>query len=168
MKYDKLLSKINNSKSYKYEKTEVIRQLINSNKKILQIEKYENEFMNIYNNYSTFLLIGDINSGKTTKIPQILYKYNQNNLKLIHVLPRNLSIPIIVDKVSKEMNLELGKEIGYSILFDYNYNQNETFIKYISDYMFIREIINDNLLKSYNTIIIDDLNEHSLYIDLII
>ena len=34
--------------------------------------------MNIYNNYSTFLLIGDINSGKTTKIPQILYKYNQN------------------------------------------------------------------------------------------
>ena len=168
MKYDKLLSKINNSKSYNYEKTEVIRQLINSNKKILQIEKYENEFMNIYNNYSTFLLIGDINSGKTTKIPQILYKYNQNNLKLIHVLPRNLSIPIIVDKVSKEMNLELGKEIGYSILYDYNYNQNETFIKYISDYMFIREIINDNLLKSYNTIIIDDLNEHSLYIDLIV
>ena len=73
-----------------------------------------------------FESIGNINSGKTTKIPQILYKYNQNNLKLIHVLPRNLSIPIIVDKVSKEMNLELGKEIGYSILFDYNYNQNET------------------------------------------
>ena len=116
MKYDKLLLKINNSKNSNYEKTEVIRQLIHPNKKILQIEKYENEFINIYNNYSTIVLIGDINSGKTTKIPQILYKYNQNKLKLIHVLPRNLSIPIIADKVSKEMNLELGKEIGYSIL----------------------------------------------------
>ena len=50
MKYDKLLLKINNSKNSNYEKTEVIRQLIHSNKKILQIEKYENEFMNIYNN----------------------------------------------------------------------------------------------------------------------
>ena len=168
MKYDKLLSKINNNKCSIYEKSEVIHQLIKPNKKFLQIEKYEKEFISYYKQYSILHLIGDVNSGKTTKIPQILYKYYEKNLKLIHVLPRNLSISIIAEKVSKEMNLELGKDIGYSILFDYNYSQNLTHIKYISDYMFIREIINDNSLNNYNTIIIDDLNEHSLYIDLII
>lgn len=64
------------------------------------------------------------------------------------------------------MNFSLGKEVGYSVRFDYNYNE-ETKIKFFTEGMFIREILADPMLKNYNYIIIDDCHERTINSELI-
>jgi len=68
--------------------------------------------------------------------------------------------------VAKNMNFTLGKEVGYSVRFDYNYSQ-DTKIKFLTEGMFIREILADPLLNSYNYIIIDDCHERTINSELI-
>jgi HrpA-like RNA helicase len=65
------------------------------------------------------------------------------------------------------MSVSLGKEVGYSVRFDYNYND-ETRIKFLTEGMFIRELLIDPLLKKYKVVIIDDCHERTINCELIL
>jgi ATP-dependent RNA helicase DDX35 len=65
------------------------------------------------------------------------------------------------------MNVTLGREVGYSVRFDYNYS-NDTRIKFITEGMFIRELLIDPLLQNYRVVIIDDCHERTINCEMII
>ena len=166
MKFEKIISKISGIGGNIYENAEIINQFKTSSSSKLPIELYEKEFLYTFQKYSTIIVIGETGCGKTTKIPEMLLRAN-DNIKIAHILPRKIAAITIAAHVAKNMNFTLGKEIGYSIRFDYNYNK-ETKVKFITEGMFIREMMLWPMLNMYNTIIIDDCHEKSINTEIIL
>ena len=166
MKFEKIISKISTIGGNIYENAEIINQFKNSSSSKLPIEIYQKEFLYTFQKYSTIIVIGETGCGKTTKIPEMLIRAN-GNIKIAHILPRKIAAITIAGQVAKNMNYTLGKEIGYSIRFDYNYNK-ETKVKFITEGMFIREMMLWPMLNMYNTIIIDDCHEKSINTEIIL
>ena len=55
----------------------------------------------------------------------------------------------VAARVSQEMNVKLGQEVGYSIRFE-DCTSDGTIIKYMTDGMLLREFLNEPDLKSYS------------------
>jgi ATP-dependent RNA helicase DHX8/PRP22 len=72
----------------------------------------------------------------------------------------------IANRVAKNMGFQIGKEVGYSVRFDYNYDEN-TNIKFITEGMFIRELLLDPLLHKYNVVVMDDCHERTVSTEVI-
>ena len=98
------------------------------------------------------------------EIPEYLCKAGLHNIA--HVLPRKISVITITQRVAKNMNVVLGKEVGYSVRFDYNYTS-DTKIKFLTEGMFLRELLIDPLMQNYKVIIIDDCHERTINCELI-
>lgn len=131
------------------------------------------EFIYTLETSNVVIIMGETGSGKTTskfyrikhlEIPEFIYKSGHCNIA--HILPRKISAITVAQRVAKNMNFTLGKEVGYSVRFDYNYSA-DTKIKFLTEGMFIREMLNDPLLKAYNYVIVDDCHERTINSELI-
>jgi ATP-dependent RNA helicase DDX35 len=132
----------------------------------LPIDEYAKELLYVLEKNNVTIIMGETGCGKTTKIPEYLFKAS-NSYKIAHILPRKIATITVAQRVAKNMNITLGKEVGYSVRFDYNYSENETRIRFLTEGMFIREVLLDPLLKQYNVIIIDDCHERTINCELI-
>jgi pre-mRNA-splicing factor ATP-dependent RNA helicase DHX38/PRP16 len=71
----------------------------------LPIYNYEDEIINRLKNENILLLIGETGCGKTTQVPQILYKhYMHNNNCICITQPRRVAAISIAIRVSQEVN----------------------------------------------------------------
>jgi pre-mRNA-splicing factor ATP-dependent RNA helicase DHX15/PRP43 len=61
----------------------------------------------------------------------------------------------------------LGKQVGYAIRFEDMTDPETTFLKYMTDGLLCREIVNDPNLNRYSTIILDEAHERSVAIDIL-
>ena len=61
----------------------------------------------------------------------------------------------VAKRVSEEMDVELGEEVGYSIRFE-DLTSKNTIIKYMTDGMLLREAMIDANLSKYSVIILDE------------
>jgi pre-mRNA-splicing factor ATP-dependent RNA helicase DHX15/PRP43 len=108
-------------------------------------------------------------SGKTTQIPQFLCFDQQphRTKKLIACTqPRRVAAMSVAKRVSEEMDLCLGEEVGYSIRFEDCTSPN-TFLKYMTDGMLLREAMTDHTLSRYSAIILDEAHERTLATDIL-
>ncbi|KAI3788008.1 hypothetical protein L2E82_00587 [Cichorium intybus] len=56
--------------------------------------------------------------------------------------PRQVAAMIVVARVSQEMNIKLGHEVGYSIHFE-DCTSDKTVLKYMTDGMLLREFLGE-------------------------
>ena len=73
----------------------------------------------------------------------------------------------VATRVSEEMGVKLGEEVGYSIRFEDNTSEN-TIIKYMTDGMLLREFMMSPDLAAYSVMIIDEAHERSLHTDILL
>ena len=145
-------------------------EIINSRKK-LPIINQEHEIMYAINNSLVTIIYGETGSGKSTQIPQFLYEFGYTNAigKIAITQPRRVAARALALRLSEELNLTLGKEIGYQIRYEtQNYDKNKTVIKFVTDGILLKEIENDKLLSEYSIIIIDEAHERTINSDLLI
>lgn len=148
----------------------------NGYKKILQgrknlpvFQKME-EFYEVFNKHQIVVMEGQTGSGKTTQIPQFVCFADLPNLKgkmVACTQPRRVAAMSVAKRVADEMDVTLGKEVGYSIRFEDMTEQGTTFLKYMTDGMLLREAMNDNMLERYSTIILDEAHERTLATDIL-
>ena len=114
------------------------------------------------------ILQGETGSGKTTQVPQFLLesKYLQTKKGIAITQPRRVAAMSVARRVSEELDVVLGEEVGYSIRFEDNYSS-KTLIKYMTDGMLLREAILDPLLNNYSVIILDEAHERTLATDIL-
>jgi len=69
-------------------------------------------------------------------------------------------------RVSEEMDVALGAEVGYTIRFEDKTSQ-KTLLKYMTDGMLLREAMTDPMLSKYGVVILDEAHERTLSTDIL-
>ena len=69
-------------------------------------------------------------------------------------------------RVAEEMDVEYGKEVGYTIRFE-NFTSPSTRLKYMTDGMLLREAMLDPTLSAYSVVILDEAHERTVSTDVL-
>lgn len=72
----------------------------------------------------------------------------------------------VATRVSEEMDVVLGSEVGYSVRFE-DCTSKSTVLKYMTDGMLLREAMSDPLLENYSIILLDEAHERTLATDIL-
>ena len=130
----------------------------------LPVNKNKSKILNGVEQNQVVILVGETGSGKTTQIPQLLYAKNYR--KMVVTQPRRVAAISISKRVAEEMNVKLGTTVGYQIRFE-DVSQRDTSIKFVTDGILLRELLNDKNLSKYNVIILDEAHERTLRTDIL-
>ena len=72
----------------------------------------------------------------------------------------------VARRVSEEMDVELGQEVGYTIRFE-DLTGPRTVLRYMTDGMLLREAMNDPLLERYSCVVLDEAHERTVATDVL-
>lgn len=136
--------------------------------KSLPIAAKQSEIQAAIENNQVVVITGETGSGKTTQIPKLCLKAGRGVFgKIGCTQPRRIAATSLARQVAKEMNIELGKQVGYKIRFDARCDEN-TLIQFMTDGILLTEVQSDRNLIQYDTIIIDEAHERTLNIDFLL
>ncbi|HIO91644.1 MAG TPA: ATP-dependent RNA helicase HrpA [Leucothrix mucor] len=134
----------------------------------LPVSKRREEIIKIIAENQVTILCGETGSGKTTQIPKMCLELGRGVDGLIgHTQPRRLAARSVATRIAEELKSELGTHVGYKVRFHEKQNDN-TYIKLMTDGILLAEIRSDRFLSQYDTLIIDEAHERSLNIDFIL
>lgn len=80
--------------------------------------------------------------------------------------PRRVAAMSVAQRVSEEMDVTLGEQVGYSIRFE-DCSSSSTVLKYMTDGMLLREGMSDPTLDTYQVILLDEAHERTLATDIL-
>ena len=134
----------------------------------LPISAHVREIAVAINESPVLIVAGETGSGKTTQLPKICLAMGRGIEGHIGVTqPRRIAATSVAARVASELNVELGREVGYQIRFA-NRSGPGTYVKFMTDGILLAEIQGDPMLRAYDTIIVDEAHERSLNIDFLL
>lgn len=105
-------------------------------------------------------------SGKSTQVPQILRDARLVDDREIVVLqPRRLAARLLARRVAEERGDRLGGEVGYQVRFEREVTA-ATRIRYVTEGILLRQMIDDPELSSVGAILFDEFHERHLFGDI--
>ncbi|XP_058070321.1 pre-mRNA-splicing factor ATP-dependent RNA helicase DEAH1-like isoform X2 [Magnolia sinica] len=142
-------------------------QKLQDDRKTLPIYPYRDELLQAINDHQVLVIVGETGSGKTTQIPQYLHEagYTKRG-KIGCTQPRRVAAMSVAARVSQEMGVKLGHEVGYSIRFE-DCTSDKTVLKYMTDGMLLREFLGEPDLASYSVVMVDEAHERTLTTDIL-
>jgi ATP-dependent helicase HrpB len=112
------------------------------------------------------ILSAPTGSGKSTQVPQMLLKHGLLGGGQVVVLqPRRLAARLLAARVAQELGVKLGEEVGYQIRFE-NVTSAKTKIRFVTEGVLLRQMINDPKLSGVSAILFDEFHERHLYGDI--
>ncbi|KAG8385480.1 hypothetical protein BUALT_Bualt03G0049700 [Buddleja alternifolia] len=136
----------------------------------LPVYKYRTAILYLVETHATTIIVGETGSGKTTQIPQYLKEsgWAEGGRMIACTQPRRLAVQTVASRVAEEMGVKLGEEVGYTIRFEDITNNELTRIKFLTDGVLLREMMDDPLLGKYSVIMVDEAHERSLSTDILL
>ena len=105
-------------------------------------------------------------SGKSTQIPRMLLNDGLVAEGQIVVLqPRRIAARMLARRVAQEQGVRLGEEVGYQVRFERAVTA-RTRIRFVTEGILLRELLNDPQLRSIGAIVFDEFHERHLYGDI--
>jgi len=105
-------------------------------------------------------------SGKSTQVPQMLLRHGLlGNGQVVILQPRRLAARLLASRVAQELDVELGREVGYQVRFE-NCVSDATRIKFETEGILLRQLIHDPALRGIQVVIFDEFHERHLYGDI--
>ncbi|KAH8371838.1 hypothetical protein KR093_009054, partial [Drosophila rubida] len=134
----------------------------------LPVFEYQADFMRLLSQHQCIVLVGETGSGKTTQIPQwcVDFAVSKGRKGVSCTQPRRVAAMSVAQRVSEEMDVSLGEEVGYSIRFE-DCSSPKTLLKYMTDGMLLREAMSDPMLEQYQVILLDEAHERTLATDIL-
>lgn len=134
----------------------------------LPVFEYRADFMRLLAENQCIVLVGETGSGKTTQIPQWCVEHAAavGSKGVSCTQPRRVAAMSVAQRVSEEMDVILGQEVGYSIRFE-DCSSPKTLLKYMTDGMLLREAMSDPMLEGYQVILLDEAHERTLATDIL-
>ena len=154
---------------------------------ILPITTYEEEILKNIREHQVVIITGETGSGKSTQIPQMLYRNGYIFILYIRFSflekggvavsqPRRVAATNLARRVCEEMKCTLGQEVGYtirsclcwSIITRFEATTTATTkINYITDGCLVRECISDPMMSKYDVIMLDEAHDRSIHTDIL-
>jgi ATP-dependent helicase HrpB len=105
-------------------------------------------------------------SGKSTQVPQMLLDQGLlGDGQVVILQPRRLATRLLAARVAWERKVEPGQEVGYQIRFE-NVSGPKTRIKFVTEGVLLRQIVQEPKLPGISAIIFDEFHERHLYGDI--
>ncbi|KAJ8451448.1 hypothetical protein Cgig2_017839 [Carnegiea gigantea] len=133
-------------------------------RKTLPIYPYRDELLKAVGDHQVLIIVGETGSGKTPQIPQ--YLHEDGYTKIGCTQPRRVAAMSVAARVSQEMGVKLGHEVGYSIRFE-DCTSDKTVLKYMTGGMLLREFLGEPDLAGYSVIMVDEAHERTLSTDIL-
>src|SRR5208282_1527222 len=112
------------------------------------------------------ILSAPTGSGKSTQVPQMLLRHGMLGQGQVVILqPRRLATRLLAARVAQELGVPLGQEVGYQIRFE-NVTSAKTKIRFVTEGVLLRQMIDDPQLKGVSTLVFDEFHERHLYGDI--
>jgi ATP-dependent helicase HrpB len=112
------------------------------------------------------ILSAPTGSGKSTQVPQMLFKHGLlGNGQVVVLQPRRLAARLLAARVASELGVKLGDEVGYQIRFE-NVTSARTKIRFVTEGVLLRQMIDDPQLRGVSAILFDEFHERHLYGDI--
>ncbi|KAL5081235.1 hypothetical protein RYX36_009656 [Vicia faba] len=149
------------------DKRSVLEELQQERKK-LPIYSFRQELLQAVHDHHVLVIVGETGSGKTTQVPQYLHEagYTKHGRMIACTQPRRVAAISVAARVSQEMGVKLGQEVGYSIRFE-DCTSKKTILKYMTDGMLLREFLVQPQLESCSVVIVDEAHERTLSTDIL-
>lgn len=185
---DHRLTASDDSKDKLFKAREKLKNKLFEIRKTLPMYQARKEVIEHIMENETTILLGETGSGKSTQLPQLLYeaareeslknpkdktkKTNESTKhqflqKIAITQPRRVAAINLATRVCEEMGQELGFKVGYSVRFQsVDIRSTNSYIKYLTDGMLLRELMINPTLSNYNTVILDEAHERTLLTDL--
>jgi ATP-dependent RNA helicase HrpA len=114
------------------------------------------------------VVAGETGSGKSTQLPKLCLELGRGVEGMIgHTQPRRLAARTVAARIAEELGTEVGDLVGYKVRFSDQVGD-RTRVKLMTDGILLAELQGDRLLRSYDTLIVDEAHERSLNIDFIL
>ncbi len=132
----------------------------------LPIYEIEQDIVASLKSAKRLILQAPTGSGKSTQVPQMLLKHGLLGEGQVVILqPRRLAARLLAARVARELGVELGREVGYQVRFE-NVTSNATRIKFETEGILLRQLIQDPALRGVRAVIFDEFHERHLYGDI--
>jgi len=132
----------------------------------LPIYEIEHDIVAALKATKRLILQAPTGSGKSTQVPQMLLKHGLlGNGQVVILQPRRLAARLLASRVAKELGVELGREVGYQVRFE-NFTSDATCIKFETEGILLRQLIQDPALRGVQAVIFDEFHERHLYGDI--
>lgn len=144
------------------------KKLANIWSKFPAYEDAENIINTIKNNQVT-LVISGTGSGKTVLIPKYVLHVLDYKGKVAVTLPKQVITKSSAEFAAKTLDVELGKQVGYKYKGSpKNAKSNKTKLLYATDGTIVAKLLNDQTLKDFDAVVIDEAHERKVQIDFLL
>jgi ATP-dependent helicase HrpB len=134
--------------------------------KSLPIWEIHSQIVDSLRNGNRLILSAPTGSGKTTQVPQMLLQAGLlGDGQVVILQPRRLAARLLAARVAQELGVKLGREVGYQIRFE-NVTSAETKIRFVTEGVLLRQMIDDPQLKGVSFLLFDEFHERHLYGDI--
>ena len=130
------------------------------------VEQHEKFILSSVKKFKILMIIGETGSGKTTIVPQILFKNRIFN-KIIVSQTKRIAAINAANYISKTLKIKVGRDVGYAVRFENN-SYSDTKIKFVTDGILFKELSENPSLSHYSCVIIDEFHERTIYTDLLL
>src|SRR5476651_1861211 len=132
----------------------------------LPIYDIEREIISRLKTDRRLILSAPTGSGKSTQVPQMLLRHDfLRDGQVVILQPRRLATRLLATRVAQELGVQLGQEVGYQIRFE-NVTSAKTKIRFVTEGVLLRQMIDDPQLKGVSVLIFDEFHERHLYGDI--
>lgn len=99
----------------------------------LPVYAVKRQLLQVIREHQIVVIVGETGSGKTTQLTQYLHEDSYSDIGMIGCTqPRRVAAMSVAKRVSEEMHVTLGEEVGYAIRFE-DLTSEKTIIKYMTD-----------------------------------
>ncbi|MBE0544397.1 MAG: ATP-dependent RNA helicase [Verrucomicrobia bacterium] len=132
----------------------------------LPIYEIENDIVATLKATKRLILQAPTGSGKSTQVPKMLLKHGLlGDGQVVILQPRRLAARLLAARVARELGVELGREVGYQVRFE-NVTSAVTRIKFETEGILLRQLIQDPTLRGVRAVIFDEFHERHIYGDI--
>ncbi|XP_074645035.1 uncharacterized protein LOC141901597 [Tubulanus polymorphus] len=148
--------------------TELARECINLTNR-LPIYAHRTDIVKMVVDEQVSVILGETGSGKSSQLAKYLYQrgFCDKGLRVVCTQPRKVAAVSLAEHVATELGTSVGDTVGYRVGMQKRTSP-ATKIVYLTDYILLKECIEDPMLTEYSCIIIDEAHERSIHTDLLI